>query len=501
MTALPVVLAALILGQDAPVGPAQPGPFEGAGSALLDARGPGLEGGGLLSGGLAFETLGEDVYAQLGLLLEVDLGLVGFGIQLPLRLRVVDEDPKNDGDLLGIIREEDWDSAADVMRILRYVYVGERGGPYFARLGALDDVTLGHGTIVHRYRNDVDVNRWRVGLELEGRVPGVGGHVFTGDLTEPYLVAGRAFVRPLELALGPGPFRGLEAGITVAGDASAPRALCYREPGATSGCVAYPEAAMGGGDPTTPVDDQQRPRVRIDQGMAVLGVDVGYRLLDTPVATITPYVDLNQHTGVQEGWGFHAGVLWQAGVPVVLDQLVFDLRTEYRHVAADYRGPYFNGTYDIERYAALRAPATVVGTPTKLGLLCGVDEGPCVGGGPSRDGVFLELLAGLPKYVFVGGEFLDYTGDAADGTFRLSLEIPALQVVKLRAQYFRVGVRDMGDLFAIDERSAVVAAASVPLDYGFSLRAQFIRLWRGDSDGGYRPVDNWQFGLGFALPL
>lgn len=495
-----LVWAVALLAGQAPPEP-QTHAFGGAGGALLEARGLQSTQGGTFGAGFGVESLGEDVYLQLGLSLDVDLGSFAFGLQLPVRLRIVDNDPSNDGDLLGIVREEDWDSVADVLKILRFVSVGQRGGDYYARVGALEDATLGHGTIVHRYRNDVDVNRWRVGLDLEGRISGLGGHVFIGDLTQPYLVGARAFARPFELAFGSGPWANFEVGTSVVVDAEAPRALCYRDADADRGCASRRQVVADMGDPSIPVDDQQRPLVRRSEPVAVIGMDVGYRLLDLDVASITPYVDINKVSAVEDGYGLHAGVLWQLGVPVVVDQLVLDLRTEYRHVSADYRGPYFSGVYEIERYTSLRARPTAAGVPTRLGYLCGTEDGPCTGGGPARNGVFLELLAGLPKYVFLGGELLDYDGEADDGTFRLSLEIPALQVLRVSAMYFRVGVRDTGDLFAIDDRSAVLAAAEVPVGYGFTVRGRFLRLWQGDTRSGYRPVDDWQFGVGFSVPL
>ena len=180
-----------------------PGPTS-ASSMLEEARALNAldSSGGLLTGGLGIERLGEDWFARLNLALGFDFENFGFGLQLPVRIRVIDEDPKNDGDLFGFVREEDWDSVADVLKVIRYVYVGQqdRKGPYYFRLGALTDVSLGHGTIIHRYRNDVDVNRWRVGAEAVGRIDAFGVHAFVGDITEPYLAGLRGTVRPLEMA-------------------------------------------------------------------------------------------------------------------------------------------------------------------------------------------------------------------------------------------------------------------------------------------------------------
>ena len=468
--------------------------------------------GGMVSGGLGIERLGEDWYARLDLALAYDFEKFGFGLQLPVRFRIIDEDPKANSDLLGVIRGEDWDSVADVLKLIRYVYVGQKDGkgPFYARVGALTDLSFGHGTIVHRYRNDVDINRWRVGVAGSVRSGAFSVEGFVGDVTQPYLMGVRGAVKPLELLLGSGPFLGLEVGTSVVVDVEAPLASCLSrtdaapEDGQIDPCIdpiearTFPETATF----ETVVDDEGRPLAADSRAAAIIGIDVGWPVLDTGLLSITPYVDLNKLTAVQDGWGLHAGVWWKVAAPLALDTLVVDLRTEYRAVSRDYRGPYVNATYEIERYESLRAEPTRFGTPSKLGFLCGGEPGgDCMGGGDLRHGFFLELLAGLPQWVFVGGELLDYTGDESDGTFRLTLEIPALKAVQLQASYFRVGVRNLQDLFAIDDRSAVLARARVPIQSFFSLDVEWARVWRGDPNGGYEPVDDYRVGAGFSLPL
>lgn len=496
---------------DTPPADGSPGPIS-ASRALDEARAR-QEADltqGELSGGLGIERLGEDWFARLDLALAFDFEKFGFGLQLPVRFRVIDEDPQNDDDLLGIIRLEDWDSVADVLKVVRYVYVGQknRKGPYYFRLGALTDLTFGHGTIVHRYRNDVDVNRWRVGAEAQGRIGAFSAQAFVGDLTDPYLTGIRATVRPLELAFGKGPLLGLEVGASLVLDANAPLSNCLvrTDPGApmdsAGACVDPRNAGALGPEATfaTLLDDQGRPISAASRAAPIVGLEVGYPIFDSGPLSITPYVDLNKITAVQDGWGLHAGVLWNVSVPMVIDTLMVDVRTEYRAVSQDYRGPYVNATYEIERYESLRATPTAFGTPSKLSFLCG-GTGECTGGGPLRHGYFVEVLAGLPEWIFVGGELLDYTGAQQDGTFRLTLEVPALEAVQLQASYFRVGVRDLGDLFAIDDRSAVIARARVPIQTFFNIDVEWTRIWRGDPEGGYAPVDDYRVGAGFAIPL
>lgn len=503
-------LVGLLLAQTegADVTAAEDGDAIGAATALGAARAArAAEGDQSFGGSLGLEKLGEDWFISLGVALSFDWDEVGFGLQLPLRFRIIDEAPQNDGDLLGIIREEDWDSVADVLKVLRYLYIGQRDtrGPYYFRVGALTDLRLGHGTIVHRYRNDVDINRWRVGVQAALQYESVGGHIFVGDVTKPYLFGGRVHVRPLEMALGSGIQRALVLGTSLVLDASAPLSNCLTPVGGESGCLTPLEASA---DPTleyeTVLDDQGRPVAADTRTLGIWGIDVGYELIATPQLAITPYFDFNKITGVQDGWGAHAGVLWNVDVPVLLDRFVLDLRTEYRLVSHDYRGPYVGSTYEIERSESFRAPDNFLGLPgraTRLGYLCGSATGDCDARGGARHGYFIELLTGLPSWIFVGGELLDYTGDEGDGSFRLTLEVPALSFVDIWATYYRTGVRDLSDLFAIDDRSAVLAHIGIPFAQVFALQIEWSRIWEGDSEGGYAPVDDFRAGVGLSVPL
>ena len=154
---------------------------------------------------------------------------------------------------------------------------------------------------------------------------------------------------------------------------------------------------------------------------------------------------------------------------------------------------------EVARYGVLGQAGLPV---PKLRALCGADPGCDDAPVSGRNGVFFELLAGLPSFVFIGGEFVDYDGGLDDGTLRLSLEVPALEYVKFSAFYYRVGIGGSNDLFKLDDRSAIVAAASIPIYYIFSLNLRWWRVWQSDpTTGEFASVDDWSAGVGFSIPL
>jgi hypothetical protein len=454
-----------------------------------------------LTGEGLFGRIGEDYFLTLALRLNFDREDWGFGVQLPLRFRVIDNDPKKmTDDYLGVLRREDWDEWRKFLRVIRYVYVGQadKKGPFYVRVGELQGLTVGHGTIMYRYFNGIDLDRWHTGVNAAVNVGAFGGEAMIGDVTDPYLGGLRFTVRPLDLALGEGwPWDKLVVGTTLLADLHAPTRL------ATNTTTDM----MGGVHQSIALDDKNHPIVTGDKTLAIYGLDVGIEVFSNELFSITPYVDLNKMSTVANGWGFHTGILWQARLPMLIDTLTLDARTEYRRVSGDYVGPYFNTTYEIERYTTLGAPAAGVpmGTPVlavpKLATLTSTGAGAAsLGGG--RNGVFFDLLAGFPQFIFVGGEYIAYDGPRNDGSLRLSLEVPALKIVKFSAFYYRINVAGLSDLFKLDDRSAIVASASIPLYSVFSVNLKWWRVWRADpATGDYRSADDWSVGVGLSLQL
>jgi hypothetical protein len=431
-----------------------------------------------LGGELLFGQLGEDIFATLNLRLNFDRDNWGVGFNVPVRLRLVDLDPQSDGDIGGIIRKEDWDEFSDYFKVIRYAYVGQRDkkGPYYVRVGELSSLTLGHGTIVHRYTNGLDINTFRMGANVAVNIGAFGGEVAVGDVAridDPLVAAGRFTVRPLELLMGDGGiWDRLVFGLSVVSDPAAP----YE--------VKLPEVDADG-NITSPAEASAQ------RSFYVMGADVGLEVLRSKYLSIEPYIDFNQMSVVENGWGIHAGILWGLNIPVVLDNLVVDMRTEYRRVAGDYVGPYFDTVYEIERLTSLSSPND---PKPKLRLLAD-------GAGDGRNGVFFDIMAGLPSFVYVGGEYVDYDGGENDGTLRLSINVPALEFIELNGFYYRVNVEGVSDLIELDERSALIAEAKIPIYAVFTLNARFLRIWERNAQGEPESVDDWTIGLGFNLEI
>ncbi|MBN2874165.1 MAG: hypothetical protein JXM71_03645 [Spirochaetales bacterium] len=106
---------------------------------------------------------------------------------------------------------------------IMYVRYGQRGAPLFAKLGSIDDLTLGNGFIVGSYSNTKFLPSQRIfGLDVgvDGTLfdfPYVGVELLTGNLARFDVIGGRLFARPL-VSTGLPLLEDLQVGATVATD-------------------------------------------------------------------------------------------------------------------------------------------------------------------------------------------------------------------------------------------------------------------------------------------
>ena len=446
--------------------------------------------GGSFGGLATFGRLDEDFFLNVNLRLNFDQEFWGVGVQVPLRFRIIDNDPQDRDDIGSVIRKEDWDQPSDFLRLLRYVYIGkkDKSGPFYIRLGELNGLTIGHGTIMHRYFNNFDISRWRAGLNAAVNIGGVGAEVMVSDLLDYHVVGGRMTIRPFRLAMGESFLDRFVIGASVIADTKAPVALQRQ---VDDPATEFDESTLA------EVDGNDEPVVARDRALWIAGVDLGFELVTSDILSITPYTDFNRIGIVDNGWGWHLGVLWNIRVPMVVDTFVADLRTEYRRVSGDYLAPYFNTVYEIERFNVLGNTAPF--PAPKLRCLQSATEACSLNTGQAKNGYFFEALVGLPNWIYIGGEYLDYDGDVPDGQLRLSLEVPLLEFIQFSAFYYRINIDGSSDLFKLDDKSAVIAQATVPLYSIISLQARWWRVWRADpEEGGYASVDDWSVGFGFS---
>ncbi len=420
-----------------------------------------------LGAGLGFAKLDEDFFVQISPTFDINLGTIGIGLNIPLNLRVIDQDPKSTNDFGGIIRREDWDQPAEFLKAIRYFRWGHKRDTIYMRAGELA-ATIGHGTIVNRYINNTDISQVRLGLQLDVNTDYGGVETMLADAgfvlggskyTASKLFAVRGYVKPVAFSDPDSILNIFQIGATLAVDANAPfNTLC--QPAGT--CTQ-----------TTP----------LTKSATVFGFDAEAEVFSNALLDLVPYTDLNFISGA--GWGLHAGVLTTLKFPIGLE-LTIPIRLEYRRFRSNYLPAYFSQFYELERVnAALGADGGV----SKLRSVTDqADEG-------GINGYYGDLAFDFSGIVQVGGVYEDYEGSTG-GNLELFVGVPALDFLKFKAYYRRVQIDGTSDIFALDEKSMLAAEARYELIKYIWIIGRFSRRWEVDAAAGaVASTDDWKFGL------
>ncbi|MFA4839325.1 MAG: FecR domain-containing protein [Candidatus Neomarinimicrobiota bacterium] len=141
--------------------------------------------------GLGSVTIDGKIYNQIAFRPELKLGKLGVALDVAIYM-----------DEQGNIRKEEWDEVTDYLDKVYYVRWAQQGDPFFARVGALDNVTLGYGILMNGYFNTTEYPQVRkVGVHTGMQFDKLGWEAFIAnvkEITGPGLLAGRVTYKPLK---------------------------------------------------------------------------------------------------------------------------------------------------------------------------------------------------------------------------------------------------------------------------------------------------------------
>ena len=437
--------------------------------------------------GLGFNRIpGEGNYLNTIINTEFSLGPVGLGLSLPLNLLVYPQRGINRDDIAysGVIRKRDWDEPLDYFKFIRFIRYGHKRDPVYLLAGQLWGASIGHGTLVNRYANSLNLDHTKLGVAFDINTTFFGFETLTDSVGNPALLGGRAYVRPFGDTLF---LRGWAIGATVMTDRTAPRAYL---------------SSAGAPIPTLQQDAQGNPLVAAEAVFAG-GVDTEFEVLHNSIISLVPYVDLNRIAGA--GNGLHAGVLADIYLPVPILEINVQARLEYRMMQAGYVPEYFDQTYDLGRvqYVGKCPAAFTSGACPKYVATQNAHTSAADPGAIDRKGYYGELAFGFAGFLQIGGLYQNYEGDPAGASLGLFATLPKFEVIKISAYYLRKNMKSgFDDAFKLDERSLLAASLAYKIFGPLYLRVDFQRryvLQPGSS--AIRTVDNFQAGVAMFIPF
>jgi len=140
--------------------------------------------------GLGSVTIDNKIYNQIALRPELKFGKLAIALDVAIYM-----------DEQGNIRKDEWDEFSDYIDKFYYIRWAQPGDPFFAKLGAMDNVTMGYGILMNGYSNTTEYPQVRkVGIHTGMQMNKLGWEAFIAnakEITGPGLMAGRVTYKPL----------------------------------------------------------------------------------------------------------------------------------------------------------------------------------------------------------------------------------------------------------------------------------------------------------------
>ena len=420
--------------------------------------------------GVGFTWIDGDPFLRLQLQPDIDLGKIGFGLDVVLLYNAFAEEEERK-----ILAEdgEAWDDISTLLRTVRYLRYGHPSESFYTRFGELDYVTIGHGFIMSGYSN---YDRRGLRLNLSTKTKKVGIETVINNVGAPTVFGGRLFVRPLQKEEGGIPLlSSLEFGGTYLMDI----------------------------EPNQIPDDLASPETIDEDPLMALGVDVGFPLIHNKSLRLDIYNDvafLNTKLSADPSGQTENAIGNATGIGLSLSQALF--KAEYRIFGEGFYPSIFDYTYDA---------AKGVG-PDFLGIAEDDAEG------QERRGYFSMIAVRVIPQVDFIATFEDYT--TAEPKLYVGItESGISDRLSFRAFYVKrnIGEPDSGfpekagsedpdfiqDLFRLDSKSAFAVRIGYEIFPRFEVA--MLREYRfqqvADAAGAIRfePIHKTSVEVGFRL--
>lgn len=354
-----------------------------------------------LRGGLGMTWIDNQPFYAVHVRPEFSFSNIGLGLDLLMEF-----------DSQGHLRKADFQQFSDYVRVIRYVRYNTETDPVFVKVGALDYVTVGHGSIINLYNNSPSFDARKSGLQFNLNSDLGGVQTIYGNFAQNGVAGIRGFIRPLQL--------------TPASDIPI---ISNIEVGATYATDFDKYARIESFDSTgTPVTNG---------AMNIVGADIGFPLVKNKFVKLELYADYVKI--LDYGSGATAGIMFDGDAT---DLLKTNIKLERRFNGDNYMPSYFNSFYELERIntQALESKSLALRYLTN-----------------KNNGLYGQLLIRLVNTFDIVGSFEKLDTDSS-GILHIFTNIAPKDAPYIaRAGYDKVNIASFSDLMTTDNRSLLYA--------------------------------------------
>jgi hypothetical protein len=376
---------------------------------------PGQQKGNLMGG---FGLTWIDGQPNYAFRVRPDISYKNFGIGLDLNLEF---------DANGNLRKENFNTTSDYLAIIRYLRYGYKNDDVYVQAGAIDNYTLGHGSIMYEYNNSPSVDNKKIGLVFDLNMEKWGFESIYSDFSTSGVAGGRLHFNPFKFTSLSNIWllSNLEIGATFAGDFN-------DKAGVEAGII----------NPTTSAFT-----ALVDNGsLSTFGFDLGLPLFKSSFTSLELYADYAKI--VNFGDGISSGLLFKFNGAGLLNA---SLKFERRWNSSQYIPSYFGALYELERFSATyNASNHATTVASRINALRGITD--------SQNGFFGALTLDVMHYVNILGGYQRLDKLPQSGILNLRGEVaPTDAPYVVRAGYDKVNIIDETDMFKLDDRSTFYA--------------------------------------------
>lgn len=395
-------------------------------------------------GGVGLTTIASETetntYFNVHLRPELAFGKLGVGLNINLLFNTQ----------TGELRKEDWDKPEAWLQQIRYLRWGRKFDPLYVKAGTLDAARLGHGTIMNFYSNASSWDNRKFGAVFDMDFGVAGFETMTSNFARAEIIAGRAYVRPLRMAMPIPVIKNFTIGGTYAQD--------------------FDPDASGA----------------TDDGVSVYGFDAELPVIKNSTFGLYFYYDWAQIAGYSYreqqsrtfGTGQFAGVA--ADIGSILGLAEFHAKFERRWLGKEFQPAFFDAFYQINRYQESGA--------RKTDLLLDITE--------ERTGWYGEFWGKiLDDRVRLLGVYTFLDNVSESGAMHFELDAPDLvPVLAMHATYDKVGINTIGDVFTLDNHSIARVGVGYKINPFLIMYLDYIWTFEETSPGSnqYQPQERFE---------